>query len=321
MSFGERLLSIRKKNGLTQLDMSEILKISQSYVALLEKNKKEPSSVLISMICTKFSVSENWLRTGEGKPFFDASEAMQKAFASYFIQITKAFSPVYSAYGEIMPLFENKEITCMYNYIALRAKKGGINERNLKALSQSFDLAFPGYTDAIEALENKAALTIERIDASRIARRTSLTTPDDKIDPIESQVPHYKRVEGKAAAGLPINSIPDRESLIAVPAKYLSERYFIVQAQGDSMIGADINDGDYCVFQNDAYSDNGRIMLVQVNGSSDDPDVTIKRVKRLGNYIELHSDNPKYPPMTYAASDVQLMGVLADIIKPDLQDH
>ena len=62
-------------------------------------------------------------------------------------------------------------------------------------------------------------------------------------------------------------------------------------------------------------------MLVQVNGSSDDPDVTIKRVKRLGNYIELHSDNPKYPPMTYAASDVQLMGVLADIIKPDLQDH
>lgn len=128
---------------------------------------------------------------------------------------------------------------------------------------------------------------------------------------------HYKRVEGKAAAGLPINSVTDADSLIPVPAKYLSERYFIVQAQGDSMIDAHISDGDYCVFQKDSYFDEGRIMLVQVDGSSDAPDVTIKRVVRRGKNIELHSANAKYPPMTYAADCVQLMGVLIDVITPD----
>lgn len=316
-SFAERLLYIRKHNNLSQGEMAKRLKLTASYVSHMETGKRHPSDMLLSAICNEFKINESWLRTGEGNPHFDAAGAMQRAFAAYFIQITKAFAPVYSAYGEIMPLFENKEITTIYNYIALRVKKGGMNEKNLKALSQSFDLAFPGYADAIRALDSQAALTVECIDASRIARRTSLSMPDDNEVPAELPEQHYKRVEGKAAAGLPINSIPDRESLIAVPAKYLSERYFIVQAQGDSMIGAHINDGDYCVFQNDAYLDNGRIMLVQINGSSDDPDVTIKRVKKRGNYLELHSDNPKYPPMTFAVTDVQLMGALTDIIKPD----
>ena len=313
-SFQDRILFIRNHNHLTQGEMAERIKLTRAHISNLETGKRSPSDIIITMLCNEFSVSENWLRTGEGEPFFNASHALQRTFASYFIQITKAFAPVFSAYGEIMPLFESKEVTCIYNYIALRVKKGGMNERNLKALAQSFDLAFPGYADVIKALEAQAALTIENIDSSRIARSISITVPSISAALPESQELHYKHVEGKAAAGPPINSIPDTESLISVPAKYLSERYFIVQAQGDSMIDDQINDGDYCVFQKDAFFDEGRIMLVQVDGSSDAPDVTIKRVHRRGDKIELRSANVKYPPMIYAAEYVQLMGVLVDVI-------
>lgn len=157
MNFGDRLYNIRKSIGLTQGEIANKLHISQSYIALLENNKKEPSDIIIAMICKEFSVSEVWLRTGEGEPFFNASAALQKEFATCFIEITKAFAPVFSAYGEAMPVFRNQEVMRMYNYIALRLKRGGFTEKNIAAISQAFDVAFPGYSSVIESLENQSS--------------------------------------------------------------------------------------------------------------------------------------------------------------------
>lgn len=126
-----------------------------------------------------------------------------------------------------------------------------------------------------------------------------------------------KRVEGKAAAGLPITAVPEGDLMVSVPAKYLSDSYFIVQAQGDSMIDAGIDDGDFCIFKIDGYYDDGQIMLVQVDGSTDEPDVTIKRVFRHDGEVELRSENSAYPPMFYPASDTQFVGVLVDIVSID----
>lgn len=128
-----------------------------------------------------------------------------------------------------------------------------------------------------------------------------------------------KRVEGNAAAGKPITAVRDGERVVSVPTKYLSDRFFIVCAQGDSMIDAGINDGDFCVFQKDAYQDVGRIMLVQIDGATNEPDVTIKRVFFHGDQVELRSENEAYKPMFYPASDVSLVGVLVAIVTPENQ--
>ena len=284
MGFGERLLSIRRKNGLTQLDMSQALRISQSYIALLEKNKKEPSNVLISMICNEFSVNESWLRTGEGEPFFDASGAMQKAFASYFIQISKAFAPVYSAYGEILPLFENQEITRIYNYIALRVKKGGLNQKNLSALAQSFDLAFPGYADVIKSLEAQSFLVSKGMESSRVAQDT------------------FMPVSGLAAAGAPLYEESDGSESVSVPQHYCNDRFFVVQAEGDSM-EPDIMDGDYVVVQRSLRPENGEIALVRVDGKAIE-EYTIKCFYDHMLEIELRSRNTAYQPMFYPITHV-----------------
>jgi SOS-response transcriptional repressor LexA len=124
----------------------------------------------------------------------------------------------------------------------------------------------------------------------------------------------WKGVEGRAAAGPPITAVPEDERRILVPVKYTGEQYFIVQAEGDSMLGI-VNDGDYCVFNKRGVFDNGHIALVQVDGPTDQPDATIKRVyRRPGNKVELRSENPKYLPMLYPAEEVVLMGELVAVL-------
>jgi len=123
-----------------------------------------------------------------------------------------------------------------------------------------------------------------------------------------------KGVEGRAAAGPPIATVPEDERRILVPVKYTGEQYFIVQAEGDSMRGV-VEDGDYCVFNKYGSFDNGRIALVQVDSPTDQPDATIKRVyRRPGNKVELRSENPKYLPMLYPAEEVVLMGELVAVL-------
>lgn len=124
----------------------------------------------------------------------------------------------------------------------------------------------------------------------------------------------WKGVEGKAAAGPPITAVPEDERRILVPVKYTGEQYFIVQAEGDSMTGL-VEDGDYCVFNKRGIFDNGHVALVQVDGPTDQPDATIKRVyRRPGGKVELRSENPKYLPMLYPADEVVLMGELVAVL-------
>ncbi len=124
----------------------------------------------------------------------------------------------------------------------------------------------------------------------------------------------WKGVEGKAAAGPPIATVPEDERRILVPVKFTGEQYFIVQAEGDSMVGI-VGDGDYCVFNKHGIFDNGHIALVQVDGPTDQPDATIKRIyRRAGNKVELRSENPKYLPMLYPAEEVVLMGELVAVL-------
>ena len=317
-TFNQRLIYIRKKNNLTQKEMADRLKLSQSHVANLEANKREPSDIIINAICTEFSTNANWLQKGEGSPSFDPSVALTRTFAHYFVEISKAFSPVCAGYGEIMPLFESQDITRMYNYIAYKVQRGGLTAKNLHALTQTFDAAFPGYETVIKELESKNASAKQGMESSPIAQTVNPYTASQAKTirrPHRAKGTHgEKPVEGSTA---PINAIAAQETRISVPAKYLSSRYFIVQAQGDSMIGANINDGDYCVFQKDGCFVDGSIMLVKIDGSADVPDVTIKRVYKHADHIALHSENEKYEPMTYPPGSVQLSGILADVISLD----
>lgn len=69
----ERLKKLRKELDMTQQEFAEGIGIKRNTIATYESGRNEPIDAVISLICTKYNVSENWLRTGEGDMFVKLS--------------------------------------------------------------------------------------------------------------------------------------------------------------------------------------------------------------------------------------------------------
>ena len=67
MTIGERIHIVRKTAGLTQAEFCERIGVKRTTVASYELGKTYPSNRTVADICRKFSVSEQWLRTGDGE--------------------------------------------------------------------------------------------------------------------------------------------------------------------------------------------------------------------------------------------------------------
>lgn len=65
----ERLKKLRKELDMTQQEFAEGIGIKRNTMATYESGRNEPIDAVISLICTKYNVNENWLRTGEGEMF------------------------------------------------------------------------------------------------------------------------------------------------------------------------------------------------------------------------------------------------------------
>lgn len=102
MTIGERIRYFRKEiQELTQEEFSKRINIGRANVASIEKNRIAVTDRVISDICNAFSLSEQWLRTGEGEMYeetettlfnsfakqYDLSEAEQRA-ARYLLNLT-----------------------------------------------------------------------------------------------------------------------------------------------------------------------------------------------------------------------------------------
>lgn len=104
-------------------------------------------------------------------------------------------------------------------------------------------------------------------------------------------LPRMKRwqVIGGTACGSPIHKEVEDETVLA-PADIDADRVF--RCVGDSMVGAHIFDGDIVFVKTGEYVEDGRIGVVRV-----DDEYTLKRIYRGPDYLELRSENPKYPPI------------------------
>ena len=83
MEIKDRIKQLRKAKGLTQFEFADKLKVSRNNIAGYETGRTDPSASAISLICRTFSVSETWLRTGEGSMYTeDREEKRVVAFMS-----------------------------------------------------------------------------------------------------------------------------------------------------------------------------------------------------------------------------------------------
>lgn len=90
MEIKDRIKEIRQAKGLTQQEFADALKVSRNNIAGYETGRTDPSASAISLICKTFSVSETWLRTGEGEMFSENSREEQ---ISAFMGDTLAAEP------------------------------------------------------------------------------------------------------------------------------------------------------------------------------------------------------------------------------------
>ncbi|MCM1168092.1 MAG: helix-turn-helix domain-containing protein [Lachnospiraceae bacterium] len=72
-SLGQRVRILRQKRGLTQVQLAEKLYISESYIALIEADKRNPSMDIVTKLADYFCVTSDYLVKGGAIDYKDTS--------------------------------------------------------------------------------------------------------------------------------------------------------------------------------------------------------------------------------------------------------
>lgn len=75
----KRLKEVRKALGLTQQEFADTIGSKRNTIAKYETETNVPSTAVVSLICSKFNVNEEWLRTGKGEMFIKLSRSEEIA--------------------------------------------------------------------------------------------------------------------------------------------------------------------------------------------------------------------------------------------------
>lgn len=68
-TIGTRIKMLRNELGLSLVSFGDKIKMTNSNISKMEKDLRVVTDRTITIICNEFSVSEKWLRTGEGEMF------------------------------------------------------------------------------------------------------------------------------------------------------------------------------------------------------------------------------------------------------------
>ncbi|OHD54494.1 MAG: hypothetical protein A2Y33_04830 [Spirochaetes bacterium GWF1_51_8] len=195
MNVKERFRKIRKKLGLKQADLGQILKLSQDAISAIETGRNKPTLEVLTVLYNNYEVNIEWLLTGNGKMFMngiDEDVIEKKQVAVYVPVIGVKVSPDYGMKTE-----PNSFETSEYLPIA-GSLVGNYPNDKLRSIKISSDVMYPSLaigdlvvfvegflpkTDGIYIV-NKSGM----LNAQRIVFRTDgsiLICPDNKKYPQE----------------------------------------------------------------------------------------------------------------------------------------
>jgi repressor LexA len=119
-------------------------------------------------------------------------------------------------------------------------------------------------------------------------------------------------IVGKISCGDGMYVFEEIEGYEATPKEWLNGgEYFYLRADGDSMTGARIYEGDLLLIRKQPEVENGEIAAVLINDDS-----FLKRVYRNGEQLVLQSENPNYPPIFCPPTEALVLGkLIMNVIK------
>ena len=118
---------------------------------------------------------------------------------------------------------------------------------------------------------------------------------------------------GRVAAGSPILAQEHVEQTYLLEASLFPRRPdYLLKVKGMSMRDAGIMDGDLLAVQKTAEARNGQIVVARL-----DDEVTVKRLHRTKQTIELLPENPDFEPIIIAPGDVEfaIEGIAVGLVR------
>ncbi len=133
-------------------------------------------------------------------------------------------------------------------------------------------------------------------------RGKSQTSIPDGFMPMPSMVKRPRL--GVISCGDPINSEENFDGYDDVPEHIVCD--FTLKCEGDSMIGARINEGDLVYIRQQSTIENGQIAAVLIDGT----EKLLKRVYINDDSIILQAENPAYPPRVFSKEDMNRVSII-----------
>ena len=116
---------------------------------------------------------------------------------------------------------------------------------------------------------------------------------------------------GTVACGTPMLAEENIETYLPLPAEFLGRgKYFVLKAQGKSMINAGINPGDYVIVREQETAEIGQIIVALI-----DDEATLKRyyIDNNSHQIRLHPENDEMEDMFF--DDITIQGIAVKVLK------
>ncbi len=118
---------------------------------------------------------------------------------------------------------------------------------------------------------------------------------------------------GRVQAGEPILAVENIEGHIHLDRSLVSSGdVFLLRVQGDSMIDAHIQDGDFALVKPQPFAENGEIVVALI-----EDEATIKRIFQKRDLIRLEPANPKMEPIIVKKDEkkVTIVGKVVGIFR------
>ena len=120
-------------------------------------------------------------------------------------------------------------------------------------------------------------------------------------------------IVGKVAAGEPILATQNIEDYFSIGESFfkttdLQSDNFILKVQGESMINAGINDGDYIIVSKQNVAKNGQIVVAMIDGEA-----TVKTFYKEKDHIRLQPENDTMSPII--SKNVEIVGKVVGLFR------
>jgi repressor LexA len=184
----------------------------------------------------------------------------------------------------------------VYEFIRDKIRNRGYGP-TVREIGEQFGIASPnGVMCHLKALEKKGVITRE----PNMSRAIQLA-----VEPIEERgLP----LRGRVAAGV-LHEAVEQNERVDFDAMFNKKSYFVLQVNGDSMIDAQIMDGDYVIIKKTREAQSGQIVVAQ----TEDGEATLKRFYPEANRIRLEPANRSMRAIY--VKDAKILGVLIGVVR------